>query len=113
MHLFWNDPSFKEGPTISIDKECWIVNFQTCTYNDDKSLRYRDYWGYCIPVTDDLICRFNYYHGGRYHGGCRVMSKSQRDKRFEGTQYESFVRIRSDEQEEFFATLVKLLRELE
>ena len=113
LHLYWNDPGFKEGPTIAINKKCWVVKFQTCTYNNDGSLKYRDYWAYCVPLNDSLICRFNNYHGDGYHGGSRIMFKSQNDKRFEKKQYESFVKKRSENQENFFITLVNYLKGLQ
>lgn len=82
VSLFWSDPGYVEGPTISVHAKCWIISFSTDSFNDDGSLRYSDDYEYYILIEDNIAFKRNRYHGKGYHGGSFILIKNDMDLRY-------------------------------
>ena len=82
VFLFWSDPGFVAGPSISVNLKCWKITFYTNTFNDDGSLRYTDYYEYYVLKDYNHIFRRNRYQGKGYHGGSFILLKDEGDNHF-------------------------------
>lgn len=82
VSLFWSDPGYVEGPTISVNAKCWKISFSTDSFNDDGSLRYSDDYEYYILKEDSIAFMRNRYHGKGYHGGSFILMKDEMDLRY-------------------------------
>lgn len=82
VSLFWSDPGYVKGPTISVNAKCWKISFSTDSFNDDSSLRYTDDYEYYILKEDSIAFMRNSYHGKGYHGGSFILMKNEMDLRY-------------------------------
>lgn len=82
VSLFWSDPGYVEGPTISVNATCWKISFSTDNINDDGSIKYTDDNEYYVLKEDDVTFKRNRYHGKGYHGGSFVVLKNEVDFRY-------------------------------
>ena len=105
VSLFWSDPGYVEGPTISVNAKCWIISFSTDTFNDDGSLRYSDDYEFYILKDDSIAFKRNRYHGKGYHGGSFILMKNEIDLRYNDI-YAPIARTK----DEFTSTLEILLK---
>ena len=82
VSLFWSDPGYVKGPTISVNAKCWKISFSTDSFNDDGNLRYTDDFEYYILKEDSIAFMRNSYHGKGYHGGSFILMKNEMDLRY-------------------------------
>lgn len=82
VSIYWSDPGFIDGPTISINKNAYIICFATLTKESDGTIRYKDNYTYSFIIGDSIVIRSNNYHGKGYHGGSRVILKDNGDMRY-------------------------------
>lgn len=82
VSLFWSDPGYVKGPTISVNAKCWKISFSTDSFNDDGSLRYSDDYEFYILKDDSIAFKRNRYHGKGYHGGSFILMKNEKDLRY-------------------------------
>ncbi len=82
ISLYWSDPGYVKGPTISINARCWKISFSTDTFHSDGSIKYSDDYEYFVLKEDNIAFKRNSYHGKGYHGGSFIMMKNEVDYRY-------------------------------